>query len=183
MVFFAIGLFDVSGTGSCEQPYVAHFFIRSTWRSERGGDERLDIASAKVTLKTLDKQALAFNSPTLPNPFTVTTTAIEFASATDSEPAITALLALELIPSAYRDGLKPFAAREILATVQLEARTSNADRVDVEPFTYPIEICSGCITMCDSELRSQQLTRHDVVGDRCDDNSGNDDRICIDPDC
>jgi hypothetical protein len=74
--------------------------------------------------------------------------------------------------------------KQILATIEISGSTINYESFTFKPFTYPVEICSGCLTMCDSQLKAQHLTREQALKpSTCDDNSGNDDRICIASDC
>src|SRR5207248_10476259 len=55
-----------------------------------------------------------------------------------------------------------------LASVQLTAQSSNNEQVDVQPFTYPIEICSACAVWCNSKLTAEHLTQQDLGGNKCD---------------
>src|SRR6185436_6764410 len=116
----------------------------------------------------------------LPNPFLVTTNNSLF-PAPGNTPS-TGIAALEAIPVAYAPYLASFKGSQILAEIQIFGTTTGDVDVDFKPFTYPIEICDGCLVLCAGDI-GDKMTREDVVGDKCDDNSGNDDRVCIDPNC
>jgi len=53
----------------------------------------------------------------------------------------------------------------------------------VAPFSYTIAICKGCMTLCESKLLELKMLREDVVGEKCDNNTSSDGRVCFDPDC
>jgi hypothetical protein len=179
--FFPDGLFDVSGTGVCEHPYVAHLLLNSVWKGT--GGQTLTITSAKVTLIAPSGDVISYSNPTLPNPFVVSAGNVTIESTPSSSLPVNVLVAVELVPVAYRAGLDAFPNKFMLAKVELTAKTSTGDRVAVKPFVYPIEICLGCLVYCNSYLTTNHLTRQDLVGDHCDDNSATDDHVCIVPGC
>jgi hypothetical protein len=144
----------------------------------------LQLHSAEVKLMTLDRQILTFEQPEpdppLPNPFLVTTNNSLF-PAVGSTPS-SGIAAVEVIPTAYATYLSDWIGDQILAEIQIQGTTTGDVDVEFKPFDYPIEICDGCLTMCFSKIPSG-VTREDLAGDECDDNSGQDGRLCIDPGC
>jgi hypothetical protein len=59
--------------------------------------------------------------------------------------------------------------------------------VPFEPFSYPVELCAGCLTLCfEADVTTQAgLTEETVLGDQCaaPQLAGMDDRLCIDHGC
>jgi hypothetical protein len=131
---------------------------------------------------TLQRETLVFDEedPPLPNPFLVTTNNSLF-PAVGSTPS-SGVAAVEVVPTAYSPYLADFVGDQILAEIQIQGTTTGDVDVEFKPFDYPIEICDGCLTRCASTLTPEN-TREDIAGDECDDNSGQDGRICFDPDC
>ena len=130
----------------------------------------------------INKKTLMFKAtPALPNPFLVTTTN-SLSPSTGTTPS-TGIAALEAIPVAYAPYLTGFVGRQVLAEIQIFGTTTGDVDVDFKPFTYPIEICERCLIVCKSELDAMMLDRDTFVGDHCNDNSGNDDRVCFDDHC
>jgi hypothetical protein len=131
----------------------------------------------------INKRTLQFGTnPPLPNPFLVTTNNSLF-PATGSTPS-TGIAALEAVPVAYAPFLSSFVGHQILAQIQIFGTTTGDVDVDFKPFVYPIEICDKCLTACQKiDIDDKKLMRSDLIGNHCDDNSGNDDRICVDPNC
>ena len=125
---------------------------------------------------------MRFDSPVrLPNPFVITSNAsIAPASGPEGEATI---VVVEVIPMIYADQLGTFEGQQILAEIRLFGTTLGDIDVNVQPFVFPIELCTGCLTKCASELKSEGLTPEDVADGECLDNAGSDGRICIDDDC
>jgi hypothetical protein len=195
-VFFPIGRYDIAQNGNgvgdaCAHPYVVHLLVNSYLRPNsdmtlgRAEPNILQLHSAEVRLMSIDKKTLAFGEPgsksALPNPFLVITNNSLF-PAQGNTPS-TGIAGLEAIPVAYAPYLTKFKGRQILADIQIFGTTTGDVDVDFKPFVYPIEICDGCNTVCQGKIEAAKKTREDVVGDHCDDNSGNDDRVCIDSGC
>jgi hypothetical protein len=193
--FYPKGSYDISpdggnGSKACDEPYQVvlktNSFLRSNSDPDLGRAEPniLRVHSAEVKLMNLQKQPLLFadDEGTLPNPFLVTTGGI-LEPATSNESA-SGVSAVEVIPVAYTPFLYDFVNDQILAEIQLFGTTTGDVDVDFQPFVYPIEICDGCMTLCQTTLDASMMLREDVVGeDNCDDNSGADGRVCIDPGC
>jgi hypothetical protein len=93
------------------------------------------------------------------------------------------VVAVDLIPTAYAPELDTFVGDRIVAQVQISGTTTTGTDVSFSPFTYPIDICDGCLSICQSILDREMKGRLDIVGNQCDDNAGMDDRLCIDPNC
>ena len=56
--------------------------------------------------------------------------------------------------------------------------------IDFRPFTFPIQLCMGCLYRCmQADVVDEGLDPIEVYGDECPDNAGADGRLCIDPDC
>ncbi len=189
--FYPIGHYDISpGTnGGCDHPYVVNLLVNSYLRSNadtmlgRAEPNILQLHSAQVRLMTLQKQTLTFEkaNPPLPNPFLVNTNNSLFPAA-GTTPS-TGIAAVEAIPKAYAPYLSDFDGAQILAEIQIYGTTTGDVDINFKPFVYPVEICDGCLIQCQGALDAAKKSRMDLTQGRCDDNSGNDDRVCIDPDC
>jgi hypothetical protein len=178
-VFYPTGRYDIATQGNCDHPYMAHLLVRSTWQNKTSVTQLLHVDSATITLETTDKNPVQFGDGK-PNPF-LTTTSLSFESADNGE--MYGVAELEVVPVGYKAGLTQFADQQIYALIELHASTSSKRAVEAMTFLYPIEICIGCLTVCTSYLDAQKLTREDLIGDHCDDESGNDERVCIDTGC
>jgi len=196
--FYPRGLYDISPGGNgngdaCAHPYEVHLLVNSFLRPHadtmlgRAEPNVLQVHSAQVRLMTIQKQTLLFNktTPPLPNPFLVTTGNSLYPS--NGTTPSSGIAAIEAIPKAYAQWLGMFKGGQILAEIQIYGTTTGDQDINFKPFVYPIEICDGCNVKCaEADLGLGPMsttTRMDIVGDTCDDNSGNDDRICIDPSC
>lgn len=192
--FFSNGLYDISpgaksGTTGCESPYRVHLLVNSYLRPNsdtslgRAEPNILQLHSAEVTLKTLAGETLSFDAEDeeLPNPFLVTTNNSLF-PAMGSTPA-SGVAAVEVIPTAYAQYLQDFVGQEILAEIQILGTTTGDVDIEFKPFSYPIEICDGCLSRCASYLIETMMDRKDYAMDECDDNAGADGRMCWDPQC
>jgi hypothetical protein len=199
-VFFPIGRYDIAknaphndaGGDACAHPYVVHLLVNSYLRSNsdqmlgRAEPNILQLHSAEVRLMSIDKKTLEFGDPDdpkrLPNPFLVITNNSLF-PAQGSTPS-TGIAGLEAIPVAYAPYLTKFRGRQILADIQIFGTTTGDVDVDFKPFVYPIEICDGCNSLClKKDITNNKMSPEDITGDHCADNSGNDDRVCIDTNC
>ena len=122
----------------------------------------------------------------LPNPFLVNTNN-SLSPATGTEPA-TGIATVEVIPTDYAaqldDGGERFVGAQILAEIQIFGTTTGDVDIDFKPWVYSIELCDGCLTLCQqADIRDEMLDPEEFIGDRCNDNAGADNRVCIDPDC
>ena len=194
--FFPNGLYDIAPGGDpnkrsdgCESPYRVHLLVNSYLRpnadTELGRAEPniLQLHSAEVKLTTLAGETLTFTDTEeeLPNPFLVTTNNSLF-PAQGSTPS-SGVAAVEVIPVAYAPFLSEFVGQEILAEIQILGTTTGDVDVEFKPFSYPIEICDGCLSRCFTDLIASGMDREDFAMDQCDDNAGADGRICWDPYC
>ncbi|MDD9934910.1 MAG: hypothetical protein OXT09_14970 [Myxococcales bacterium] len=192
-LFIPRGLFDISEGGRsdsdsdyCARSYNMNLQVNSFLRSSqdeglgRAEPNILQLHSAEVTLMTLEKVIIHFDRPgeELPNPFLVTTNNSIFTS--DGKTPALGIAPVEAIPAAYAPQLDGWIGNQILVQVQIFGTTTGDVDIDLKPFVYPVEICSGCLTICREDLGSG-LSIDDLIGDQCDDNAGADDRFCIDP--
>jgi hypothetical protein len=199
-MFYPIGRYDISSGGvnktsgappsdNCANPYLVNLLVNSYLRPNndptlgRAEPDVLQLHSAEVRLTNNKQETISFDrvTPALPNPFLVNTANSLF-PAVGSTPS-TGVAAIEAIPKAYASQLDGFVGSQILAHIQIFGTTTGDIDINFKPFVYPIEICDGCLTLCQSDLDMHMKMRSDITKDRCDDNSGSDDRVCIDPDC
>lgn len=177
---------------ACSNPYVMSMLVNSNLRQNakaatgRAEPNILQIHSAEVHLMTLDKLTIDFDrmGAELPNPFTVTANNT-LAPATGTEPAV-GVVAVEAIPVPYAAQLDSFRDTQILAEVQVFGTTIGDVDVDFKPFTFPVQLCMGCMYFClDDDLLGADpvIDPETIYGDQCPDNAGADGRACIDPDC
>lgn len=199
-LYRATGVYDISAGGPdgstlCDVPYRMMLKINSSLRPGNDPDlgraepNYLRVHSAEIKLMNLQRQPLGFEDEgeVLPNPFLVTTGGIIEPASSPADPA-SGIAAVEVIPIAYAPYLAEFSNDQILAEVQLFGTTTGDVDVDFQPFTYPIEICDGCLTVCESRLAPTNtnvnaMTREELAGGRCDNNSGSDGHYCVDPGC
>jgi len=193
--FFSSGLYDISegakqGSAGCDSPYRVHLLVNSFLKPNadtmlgRAEPNILQLHSAKVELTTLSGDPLRFEAedPPLPNPFLVTTNNSLFPAQGATPTA--GVAAVEVIPTAYALYLGDFIGQEIMAVIQIQGTTTGDVDVEFKPFSYPIEICDGCLSRCSSLLLGMgAVKREDFAMDECDDNAGADGRICWDPEC
>ncbi len=163
--FIPTGLFDIAVGmgGQCEHPY------RMRPRIAADALEKPDepINQAEVQLTALDREPLTFDD--LPNPLSVEVTAKEGS-----------VVQLEAIPVAYAQQLTAAVGRQILAEITL----MRSDGARLAPFIYPIEICDGCLTVCESALDPDHASTPDSTSALgCTDSAGADGHACVDPDC
>jgi len=142
----------------------------------------LMVDSAEVTLRSQTGAALDFAGD-LPNPFRLITSVPLYPSPND-EPSVAALT-VKTIPAAYADYLDDFEGQTVVADIQLFGTTTGDVDIDFKVFQYPIEICNGCLTGCATSFTSDTAaeSREQAIGDVCDDDSGQDGRVCYDPGC
>lgn len=199
VTFFGVGRYDIStsgrpalDTGYCARSYFLHLRVNSALRKNadeplgRAEPNVLQINQVEVTLRDVGTGAVidfTRGSTTLPNPFLVTTT-ISLEPSDGDEPSRN-VASFEAIPSSYAPLLNNFVGGQVLAEVQLYGTTLGDVNVDFKPYSYPIQICEGCLSLCeDMDLIQRGRTREDVIPDNvCDDDAGADGRVCIDPGC
>jgi hypothetical protein len=193
--YFDHGLYDIApggkaGADGCDSPYRVHLLVNSFLKPNadtmlgRAEPNILQLHSAEVKLMTLQRETLVFDEedPPLPNPFLVTTNNSLF-PAMGSTPS-SGIAAVEVIPSAYAPYLSDYVGKQVLAEIQILGTTTGDVDVEFKPWSYAIEICDGCLSRCAAELSGDgALKREDFAMDECDDNSGQDGRICWDPGC
>lgn len=189
--FLPTGLYDINvGDGAakpCLKPYTVHLQVNSFLRSNsdqalgRAEPNILQLHSAEVTLMDLQRRLILFDrfDEILPNPFLVTVGNSIFTS--DGQSPGIGIAAVEVIPVAYAPQLDQFAEQDqqVLAEIQIFGTTTGDVDVDFQPFSYPIDICNGCLTISESELEARNISRDDLVGNNCDDNAGAEGRWCI----
>jgi len=188
-LFFPLGFYDLERRAddaehSCDVPYVLHLLAEARRKRQTSTPNGtvLELHSARVALMTVEGETLRFEaSGELPNPFLVTTNNSLLLPSDGS--SVRAVAAVETIPLEYASQLTSFVGEQILVEVQLFGTTLDDEDVALAPFTYPIELCAGCMIICSSELAADSLTPEDVLGTDCPDQAGADGRICIEPDC
>jgi hypothetical protein len=174
------------GSTGCTAPYVLHLLLHASYDPDAPDAPAepgiLQFHSAQVELMTSESQTIVFDrGDALPNPFLVTTNgSLSFDAL---EHAGDGIVAIETIPVDYAAQLDSFVDGQILARVQVLGTTTTDVDVELEPFVYPIELCSGCLQVCQSELTRNGSSEEDVYAGECPDNAGADGRICIDPGC
>ena len=192
--FISQGTYDIargglSNSDSCANSYSMRLLVNSNLRTNQDRDlgrsepNILMLHSAEVKLKTIDGETLDFGD-SLPNPFT-TTTANSIEPTSGSDPSV-GIAVVEAIPVAYSDYLGALTGSTIIAEVQIFGTTTGDVDIDMRPFNFPIRICDGCLTMCQFEdILNRDLTLDDVLMGDCPSRSisGQDGRVCIDPDC
>jgi hypothetical protein len=196
-LFTPIGQYDV-GDGAhapnCRNSYFMNLLVNSNLKSNareaigRAEPNVLQIMEADVRLMDKNQATLVFKDPktnmpdpAFPNPFRVQTANSLF-PATTTMPS-TGVASIEAIPKAYGPKLTSFADDKILIEVQLFGTTTGDVAIDFKPFVYPVGICRGCLSICNSDATSGGKTKTDLYGDKCADNAAQDGRICVDPSC
>lgn len=188
------GVYDVSSgfngaDGNCDAPYKLRLLVNSFLRPNtdvgigRAEPNVLLLESAEVRLMDISRATISFDrgENPLPNPFLVTTNGSLFPSDGD-EPSRTVAF-VETIPSAYAEQLDTFDGLQILAEVQIFGTTTGDVDVDLKPFTYTIQICDGCLTVCGGCITADD-SPDDIYGEGvCRDNASADGRVCVDTAC
>ena len=178
----ANGLMDIATSGNGGDACKHDYRVRLKVASEEPGV--LQLMGATVTLMDQDQNVLKFATadPPLPNPFTYVSSMTALPAAGGE--TTTTIFEVEVVRAAHAPYLSAFDGKAILASITVQALDKDDAPVTFRPFVYPITICDGCLTRClHQDVLDEMLQVSDVLGDHCDDNSGTDDRICIDPDC
>jgi hypothetical protein len=180
-----IGEYDVStgfngNDGACDSPYLVTLMVYSCLR---GVDDTLQIHSAEIRLQDVSKATIVFDrfQSVLPNPFLVTSNATIFRTSDDApSPAVATV---EVIPTSYAEQLDNFDGEQLLAEITLFGTTLGDVDVELKPFTFPIRICDGCLTLCAGNIPAD-VSLDEIYGEGiCRDNASADGRICIDASC
>jgi hypothetical protein len=148
-----------------------HLLVRRIEETEarEDDDDPLLIVGAEVRLTTLAGDTLAFDERT-PNPFMVVSDAT--LEPLDGEPQ-DAIARVDAISTVHAAQLSAFVDQRIIAEARLFGATLRNGRFTVRPFSYPIELCEGCLTRCRSGTTTQE----------CPGLAGADGTTCIGEDC
>jgi hypothetical protein len=192
--FLAVGDYDIAGSTSaksaaCQQSYFMHLVVNSNLKANanpatgRAEPNVLVIKEAEVRLVDIQQQAtISFNrkANVLPNPFRVkANNTLPPSTGTDPQQGE---VPIEAIPVGYASQLTDYVNKQIMAEVQIFGTTIGDIDVDFATFSFPVRICQGCLTRCLSDFPAGSSDA-DIYGDTCDDNGGQDGRLCVDPDC
>lgn len=104
----------------------------------------ISVQQAEVELQDVGGAPLALG---LPNPFTVPAGGVVVPSSDGTTPG-EAIAAFEVIPLVYRDALLGSGGTTVVASVQAIGQTAGGAEVVAPPFTFPIQICDGCLLRC-----------------------------------
>lgn len=179
-----IGLFDVASgaaadSESCDDPYRIHLVVANA------GEDIVQVLGTRVRLLSRDQRPIVFNreEQELPNPFDFTSTTT-LLPPDEGEAATRGFITVEVIPAAYAQQLDRYDGTQILAEITVDARDASDAVVAVPTFFYPIDLCVGCLSVClNADVVDQSIDPAEIYGDSCPDDSGQDGRMCIDPDC
>jgi hypothetical protein len=188
----AQGLYDL--TGPCNNDYQLPLWILAQLpqaaldRRGMGLDEPdvLEVAASRIELQTFEGTPIQVTDPAQANPFDAPTepTYLLPPPGTIQPRGYRKLISVRAIPHAYAQALADQDRTSILVRIELEAsvryRTNGVyqeEEVPVEPFTFPIDLCEGCLTEC---LSSAPDLRDSCTAIPL---TGMDDRICLDPSC
>ncbi len=176
----ARGLYDVEGAASlsCSGHYSLNLRVSNRHATTVVFD------SATVTLedmegKTLELERLESQSATKPPKKKTLPSSFETRTAAPVAGGALGIVPTIVIPRDYAEAIKWFDM--ILATIVLRGKAESGENVVSRPFTYPIELCYGCLRVCSSHVLGESL--ESVFGDSCDDNAGADGRVCVDQGC
>lgn len=156
--------FDIATGGtphsdSCERPFVVQLLVDNV------DDATLAIDAAQVTLRSVTDQVLDFGGA-LPNPHRLAVVA----SLPGNELTV---VPIEVIPAAYAEYLDQFEGQKVMTDIVFfkggDSRGST---------TVGVEICSGCLTRCESEASDAE--RDNACNDAA---LGPEAVLCIDPEC
>lgn len=184
------GKYDVTGpdagSGACVNSYFMNLLVNSNLKANanaptgRAEPNVLLITYADIRLMDKNQATLNFKDAKLPNPYRVRTASSLDPSTSDI--AVTTIVPIEAIPKAYTGRLANYKNDSILIEVTLGGTTTGDVDVDFRPFLFPVSICTGCLSRCMNSFSSDKEIAT-LNADKCNDNFGQDDRYCIDPDC
>lgn len=83
----------------------------------------------------------------LPNPFSVSTSAVIGAAADPMTPA-RGVVRFEAIPASYRDQIRDLGAPKVRIEAQLFGRTNGDIDIDTAVWSLPVDICTNCLRQC-----------------------------------
>jgi hypothetical protein len=187
--YVAVGSYDIAGSTtkrspSCQKSYYTHLLVNSNLKANarsatgRAEPNVLQVTEAEISLFDIEQDGLISFSKGLPNPFRVkaniTVPPTSSADPTQGE------VPIETIPVGYAPQLDDYVGNQIMAEITLFGTTIGDVDIDFRPFSFPIYICQGCLTVCESSLDMTD-TKQDIYGDHCDDNAGADGRVCVIP--
>lgn len=184
--FLLKGSYDMSDLQECRNSYVATFAVESHVPAAELPDgfvgiahEATRITEAIVTL--LDENDATIATTSVPNPFRVTTLGV-IPPMRDDQPTA-GIVEVELVPTFFRAALDTFvqANATIVAEIALAAHTGSGEPVAIDPFRFPIQLCTGCLSHCASTLTSEEIDA--LQQGQCPDNAAADGRACIDQGC
>ncbi|MGD8862980.1 MAG: hypothetical protein PVI30_23405 [Myxococcales bacterium] len=165
---------DGNGDG-CRNPYLLRLRVRSD------APAPVLVSSARVELRTVADQRILFDrlNPPLPNPFMQAVAS----PVPTSDGEDYGVVIFDALPSVYQEQLDSFAGTSVLIEVQLQGETGGGDTVVSNTFTFPVEVCDGCLTTCLQEVLDVGLIVDEVPGATCGDSTSADGRTCVDPEC
>lgn len=187
-VFLAVGDYDIEAgltrSDACRRSYFMHLLVNSNLKANssdatgRAEPNVLQITDAEVRLIDVEQQALIpFDGrQELPNPFRVK--ANNTLPPTTSRDPETGIVAIEAIPVGYDEQLGDYVNKQILAEVQIFGTTIGDVDIDFKPFAFPIRICEGCLSRCETD-EDRNKSDEELYGDVCPDNGAQDGRLCI----
>lgn len=189
--FLAAGLYDIAGSTtkrhpSCQNSYYMHVVVNSSLKANansatgRAEPNVLQITEAEVSLIDIEQQGLIEFKNDLPNPFRVKAN-ITLQPTTSDDPT-KGEVPIETIPVGYASGLTGYVNKQVMAEVTIFGTTLGDVDVDFRPFSFPIKICQECQTLCKTDI-PEGATKQDIYGDACDDNGGQDGRVCVNQGC
>lgn len=183
------GLFDTSGRkhAGCARSYRVNLVVNSNLKQNfddatgRAEPNILQIHSAEVKLTTIMDETIAFTDrktgkKLLPNPFLVTTNNTIKAS-TGGGATTSGIATVEVIPAAYTSFVEDFSGSLIRAKIQIFGTTLGDLDIETAVFTYPIEICEGCLILDVKDI-PDTMTIDDIIGGECE-IGGLDGRVCV----
>lgn len=196
--FLLRGTFDASlGGGECTASYAMAVLVNS-YLIRRGSPlgspppasaepNVLQITRAEVSLLQVNDTLFPFGTNTpdpaddLPNPFSVTTYAT-VKPAEGGDPGEGVAL-VEVIPSFYKSYLMALGSTRgtLVAAIKLFGETTGGVTIEFAEYRFPIQICSGCLTICRNSFEPADLD--DLLDGTCRDNSASDGRPCIRENC
>jgi hypothetical protein len=185
--FLLKGVYDVTASGQCNASYNVAILLENHQLNENPpgfigvSPMAVQVTDAVVTLLTSDGSVIDTGA-LLPNPFRLSTQGTLPPATTANDPGRGVVL-VEAIPAVYRQQLSAFGETlpTIVASIELTAVNVSGESVTSAPFDLPIQLCSGCLNVCASDLTPEQID--DLTDGTCRDNAGADGRFCFDDGC
>jgi hypothetical protein len=190
--YVAVGAYDIAASTTmrssfCQRSYFTHLMVNSNLKANarsatgRAEPNVLQVTEAEISLLDIEQDGLITfktRSRELPNPFRVKANITILP--TSSDDPTQGEVPIETIPVGYAAQLDDYVGQQIMAEIKLFGTTVGDVDIDFRPFSFPIHICQGCMTVCQSSLNPAD-TDEDIYGDNCKDNAGADGRICVIP--